>query len=167
MGTIAAFRTETKPNPIDLVEELVSANDWPHHRQGDDELALEVTGQWCDYRVYFGWSDELSVMQFSAAFDMKVPKARRAAVHELLSIVNERMWIGHFDASDEDGMVLFRHAILLRGAHGPSAEQVEDLIDIALVECERFYPAFQFVLWGGKAPQEAIEASMLETVGEA
>lgn len=167
MRTIAGIRAEERRNPIDLVEELVSANEWPHHRQGDDELALEVTGQWCDYRIYFCWCDDLSVMQFSAAFDMKVPKARRAAVHELLSIVNERLWIGHFDASDEDGMVLFRHAVLLRGAGSPSAEQVEDLIDIALVECERFFPAFQFVLWGGKEPRQAIEASMLETVGEA
>ena len=41
------------------------------------------------------------------------------------------------------------------------------LIDIALHECERFYPAFQYVLWGGRTPTEAIDAAMLETVGEA
>ncbi|MGH6959444.1 MAG: YbjN domain-containing protein, partial [Dongiaceae bacterium] len=34
-------------------------------------------------------------------------------------------------------------------------------------ECERFFPAFQFVLWGGKSPEEALAAAMLETVGEA
>jgi len=41
------------------------------------------------------------------------------------------------------------------------------LIEIAITECERFYPAFQFVIWGGKSPAEAIAAAMLETVGEA
>jgi hypothetical protein len=57
--------------------------------------------------------------------------------------------------------------MLLRGARGASAESLEDMIDIAITECERFYPAFQFVLWGGKTPAEALEAAMLECVGEA
>ena len=41
------------------------------------------------------------------------------------------------------------------------------MVDIAITECERFFPAFQFVLWGGKTPQEALAAAMLECVGEA
>ena len=36
-----------------------------------------------------------------------------------------------------------------------------------ITECERFYPAFQFVLWGGKSPADALAAAMLECVGEA
>ena len=49
-------------------------------------------------------------------------------------------------------MPVFRHAVLLRGAPGASAESLEDMVDIAITECERFFPAFQFVLWGGKSP---------------
>ena len=64
-------------------------------------------------------------------------------------------------------MPIFRHTSLLRGAHGPSVEQLEDLVDIAITECERFYPAFQFVVWGGKPPREAIDAALLDCVGEA
>ena len=41
------------------------------------------------------------------------------------------------------------------------------MVDIAITECERFYPAFQFVLWGGKSPVDALQAAMLECVGEA
>ena len=44
---------------------------------------------------------------------------------------------------------------------------MEDLVDIAITESERFYPAFQYVVWGGKSPQEAMASSILETVGEA
>ncbi len=62
---------------------------------------------------------------------------------------------------------MFRHAMLLRGLGGASTEQIEDLVDIALNECERFYPAFQFVLWGGKSAQDAVAAALLDTVGEA
>ena len=44
---------------------------------------------------------------------------------------------------------------------------MEDLLETAITECEKFYPAFQYVIWGGKDPAEAIEASILEPVGEA
>jgi hypothetical protein len=57
--------------------------------------------------------------------------------------------------------------VLLRGSPSASAESLEDMVDIAITECERFFPAFQFVLWGGKAPAEALAASMLDCVGEA
>ena len=67
----------------------------------------------------------------------------------------------------DEGIPVFRHAMLLRGASGASAESLEDLVDIAITECERFFPAFQFVLWGGKSPAEALQAAMLDCVGEA
>ncbi len=64
-------------------------------------------------------------------------------------------------------MILFRHAVLL----GPSAtltlDQAQTLIETAIDECERFYPVFQFVLWGGKTPAEALSASLIDTRGEA
>jgi hypothetical protein len=98
---------------------------------------------------------------------MKVPKGRRNAIYELLALANEKLWLGHFDLSTEDNSPAFRHAILLRGLLAASAEQVEDLVDIALSECERFYPAFQLVVWGGKRAAEAIAAAMIDPVGEA
>ena len=106
-------------------------------------------------------------MHFSCGFDMKVPKGRRGAVYELLALANEKLWLGHFDLSTDDNSPAFRHAVLLRGVAAASAEQVEDLVDIALSECERFYPAFQFVVWGGKSPAQAIVSAMIDPVGEA
>jgi hypothetical protein len=153
-------------NPIDLVEEIVSANEWAHDRASEEELVVEISGRWCDYRLYFVWQEEICAMHFSCGFDMKVPKGRRAAVYELLALANEKLWLGHFDLSTEDNSPSFRHALLLRGGAG-SAEQIEDLVDIALSECERFYPAFQLVLWGGKRPGEAMAAAMIDPVGEA
>src|SRR5262249_59029613 len=100
-------------------------------------------------------------------FDMKVPKNRRAPIYELLALANEKLWLGHFDISAEDNSPAFRHAVLLRGVLGASVEQVEDLVDIAVSECERFYPAFQLVVWGGKPPSEAMEMAMIEPIGEA
>jgi hypothetical protein len=154
-------------NPIDLVEEIVIANDWAHDRTSEEELVVEIAGRWCDYRLYFVWQEDLSALHFSCGFDLKVAKARRRAVYELLALANEKLWLGHFDLSAEDNCPAFRHAVLLRGVLAASAEQIEDLVDIALSECERFYPAFQLVLWGGKSPDDALAAAMIDPIGEA
>ena len=154
-------------NPIDLVEEIVLANDWSHDRASEEEMVDEISGRWCDYRMYFLWQEELSALHFSCGFDMKVPKRRRGPLYELLALANERLWLGHFDLAAGEASPSFRYAVLLRGIGMASAEQVEDLVDIALSECERFYPAFQLVIWGGKPPEEAMATAMIEPIGEA
>ncbi len=158
---------EHAANPLDALERIVGDNDWAFDRRSEGEMAAEAPGKWCDYGLYFSWSREISAMHFTCAFDLKVPAGRRAALYELLALANEKLWIGHFGMDSEDGMPLFRQSVLLRGARGASAESLEDMVDIAMTECERFYPAFQFVLWGGKSPADALAAAMLECVGEA
>ena len=48
-----------------------------------------------------------------------------------------------------------------------SAAQCEALLNLALEACEHYYPAFQFVLWGGKTAEEAVAAAVLECEGQA
>jgi hypothetical protein len=62
---------------------------------------------------------------------------------------------------------MYRHTIPLRGAPGLSAEQLEDVVDVALVECERFYPALQLIVWGGRSVADALTVARMDTVGEA
>ncbi|MGE0226283.1 MAG: YbjN domain-containing protein [Acetobacteraceae bacterium] len=157
----------TAANPLDIMEQIFAANEWAFDRRSESEMAGEAPGRWCDYGLYFNWSPEISAMHFTCAFDLKVPAKQRTALYELLALANERLWIGHFGLETEGGMPVFRHSVLLRGAPGASAESLEDMVDIAITECERFFPAFQFVLWGGKQPAEALDAAMLECVGEA
>jgi hypothetical protein len=154
-------------NPIDLVEEVVLANEWRHDRASDEEMVVEISGRWCDYRLLFVWQREMSALHFSCGFEMRVPRPRRGAVYELLAAVNERLWLGHFDLAPSDQSPAFRHGVMLRGSGGTCVEQIEDLVDVSLTECERFYPAFQFVVWGGKSPDEAIASAMIDPIGEA
>jgi hypothetical protein len=167
MTVVSSETIEPPANPLDILEELVAANDWHFERSGADEMVVEVGGRWAEHRMFFVWQEDLSAIYFSCVVDVRVPPHKRAAMAELLALVNEKLWLGHFDLSTEDMLPMFRHTVLLRGATGATVEQLEDLVDIALNECDRFYPAFQFLLWGGRAPDEAVQAAILETVGEA
>ena len=99
--------------------------------------------------------------------DVRIPNERHTDIHGLLALINEKMWLGHFDLWTEEGLPMFRHAIPLRGTEGLKPEQLNDLVEVAISESERFYPAFQYVVWAGKSPADALTASILETVGEA
>ncbi len=167
MSFISACEPNRISNPLDLLEEIVVANEWMFERAGEDELIVELAGRWCHYRLFFVWQHEIGALQFSCQFDMRVPDAKRGDVNDLLSLLNNRMWLGHFGVEAQNCSPIFRYTVLSRADRPPSLESLEDLVEIALTECERFYPAFQFVIWGGKRPSEAMAAAMIDTVGQA
>jgi hypothetical protein len=167
MSFVSAVESGVAHNPLDIIEEIVVANEWLFERNANDELIVELSGRWCHYRLFFVWQRAISALQFSCQFDLKVPSARRPVVYDLLATMNSKMWLGHFELCPDDATPMFRHTLLMRGARGGTVETLEDLVEIALTESERFYPAFQFVIWGGKQPAEALASAMIDTVGQA
>ena len=167
MVSMLSTDIEQVANPIELIEEIAAAHDWQFERQNDDEVAVQVNGTWCEYRMWFIWRTDLGALYFSCGFDMRVKPERHGAVYPLLAKLNERLWLGHFELWSEEGWPTFRHTLLASDKFGVTGHAIRDLVDTAVAECERFYPAFQFVIWGGKSTDEAIESSLLETVGEA
>ncbi|MAR55862.1 MAG: hypothetical protein CMM93_01640 [Rickettsiales bacterium] len=154
-------------NPLDVAEALFESRDWLFDRPFEEELIADIAGAWCHYRVWCAWQPDLEVMSFSCSFDSKVPDHSIAKLYPLLGSINEKMWLGHFDICSEEKLITFRHALLLRGGKGATPEQIEDLIDIAIHECDRFYPAFQSVIWGNEQFNQALEIALMDTVGEA
>ncbi len=154
-------------SPLDCMERLAALNDWSFERDGDDELSLAVEGRWADYQIAITWLEAVEAMHLGCAFDLKVPERRRAEVLQLISMINEQLWIGHFDLWSSENIIMFRHALLLSGGIEPGDEQAAALIATAVEACERYFQAFQFVVWAGKSAKEAIEGALLETAGEA
>lgn len=157
-------------NPVDIAEDLAGANDWSAERQSEDELVIFIPGQYADLQYRILWREDFKTLQFACMLDMKVPEAKRGDIYEVIGLVNERMWIGHFEFWAEEGAILFRHASL---ANDPlyggtiGEDHIVTMLETALGECERFYPVFQFVMWGGQSAQQAIESAMLDCVGSA
>jgi hypothetical protein len=152
-----------------MLEAYFSAHGWSHERAGDEEIIATYQGSWTQYELRAVWRDEDRVLQFLALPDVRVPADKRGVLYETMGLINEQLWIGHFEMWASSGMLLFRHAALLDGSADVALtiEQAETLVEAAIDECERFYPVFQFVLWADKTPQEAIAAAMIETQGEA
>ena len=166
--SLMEFETEDRQaNPLDRIEHFASANDWSFERSGDDELTISVGGGWCDYHVSFSWMEDLEAVHLACAFDLKVSEPRKLEVMRLLSLVNEQLWIGHFDIWPHEGVIIFRNSHLLTGGADVSPQQCEALLRSATESCDVYYQAFQFVVWAGKTASEALDTAIFETAGEA
>ncbi len=167
----ATSQAQLSAAPIDMLEQYFGAHGWAFERNGDEEIVASVEGSWTTYQLRALWREEERVLQFVALPDVRVAEAKRAAIYETIGLINEQLWLGHFEMWSADGTLLFRHAALLDSGSeedvGLTLDQAEMLVEAAIDECERYYPVFQFVLWAGKKPAEALDAAMIDTVGEA
>ncbi|MEZ5776299.1 MAG: YbjN domain-containing protein [Hyphomicrobiaceae bacterium] len=162
----AELRVAHARNPIDLVEAIAADEQWGFERAADDELTMTIAGTWADYHVSVNWRDDLEALHVASAFDFKVPDTRLTEVYRLLAQINEQLWLGHFDLWKDEGLLMYRHGLVLSGAEA-TRRQCEALMQAALEACERYYQAFQYVVWAGKEAREALTHSMFETEGQA
>ena len=168
MATILNQYQFQEDSPLDIVERVAGAADLPFERFNEEQLlAAHYAGPWCAYEMWFAYSSDVDALEFRCGFDMRVPGDRISAVCDLLALINEKMWLGHFDLRKDERRPTWRHTFIFRGAPRPAEAQIEDMLGIALQECNRFYPAFQHVIWAGKEPQEALNSALFETAGEA
>ena len=170
--TVLAFETETPgANPLDMFEQDIFEADWPVIRTADDELVITIKGNWCDYQISITWREDMSILHYACTFDAglskrDLPAQKETEMYTLNGMINEHLMFGHFDMWKHESAIVFRHSQLLHGS-STSAEQCECIVQIAVDACEKFYPAYQFVLWAGKPAKEALAASVFETKGQA
>ena len=153
-------------DPLDVVEHVLTAENLEFDRTEDGDLAFSLTGEWKEYELWFAWRPEADCLQLCLALSHNVAKGQRPRGHELIGLVNQRLWLGHFELWD-DGEIVFRHSMALTSGERPSLAQAAAMLDIAVEAAARFSPAFDFLVRGAKNPAEAMAACMFETVGEA
>jgi hypothetical protein len=172
MSVMEIDQTAAPAAPIDMLEHVFDTNGWAFERSGDEEISTSVVGSWATYELRALWREEDRVLQLIARAELQAPDARRPAAYEALGLINEQLWMGHFELWSADGTIIFRHATLLDAAEGQASPdltlgQAEVLVDAAVEEFDRFFPVFQLVLFADQTPVEAMAAALLETVGEA
>ncbi|HWW48893.1 MAG TPA: YbjN domain-containing protein [Xanthobacteraceae bacterium] len=158
---------DSRDNSLAIVEDIATTNDWTFERSGEDEVTILAKGQWTDYELAFTWMDDIEALHLACAFEMRVPEARRAETQRLVALINEQLWVGHFDVWISSGAIMYRQALLLPDGMAATQAQCEMMVAGALHACERYYTAFQFVVWAGKTAAEAMSAAMFDTMGEA
>ncbi len=154
-------------HPIDIVETLAEHHDWEFDRVGDDQIAMAIEGSWRTYSLSLSWCPQDETLRLICSFDMEPPLDSLPGLYEALDLANDRIWSGAFTLWREQKLMVFRYGLNLAGEAQASAAQIDDMVCAAVVACERFYPAFQLVCWGGETPKKALVVAMSEAYGRA
>ena len=147
---------ENPQNPLDSVEDVLNAHNWSFNRMNTDELMVQVCGKSCEYRLFFIWQEEMQALQFCCQYDLVIKDKEYLKAAKALMAVNENLWMGHFDLPKDTGTPSFRHTCLLRGNKNMVYDQIEDLVDISLVQCERYFHVFNMISHATEADEQSL-----------
>jgi len=154
-------------HPVDVIEQIVHHRDWSFERVMEDEITLQISGQLSDYDVSFSWVEIFETLHVGCSFALAVALKQRQQMVDLLSLINEKMLMGHFDYWQDTGEVIYRQSLLLSGGLHPTDAQITMLLSTALDACELHFPACERVATGNIAAVEALRYAMFETLGNA
>ena len=154
-------------HPIDIVETLAQHHDWDFDRVADDQIAMAVEGQWRTYSITLAWSPQDETLRLICTFDMDPPRGRMGELYDVLNRTNDMCWAGAFAFWEAQKLMVWRYGLVLTGGQSASAEQIDTMIRAAVLSAERFYPAFQLVVWGNETPEKAMDVAMTEAYGRA
>ncbi len=154
-------------HPIDIVENIAAYHDWDFDRIGQDQIAMAVEGQWRTYSITLAWSSYDETLRLICTFEMEPPEPRLPQLYEALNLVNDQCWAGAFSFWAAQKLMVWRYGLVLSGEQVASPEQIDTLISAAVMSAERYYPAFQLVVWGEQSPADAIQVAIAEAYGRA
>ncbi|MEZ5938116.1 MAG: YbjN domain-containing protein [Hyphomonadaceae bacterium] len=167
MSMLDEIVEEAQDRALDAVEQTLIAADWACERSEEGVIHCATVTRWGDCSGMFVWRDEPAALHFSLTLDLRAAPSRQQAISELLRRINERLWLGHFDYWAEDGAAVFRHTIPMLDRVAPESGEIAAVLAAGLDAVEQFLPAFNFVVWGGKSPDDALASVLFETLGEA
>ena len=153
--------------PVEMLAALFEAHGWAFEQASEDEVCGEIPGSWTTYQVRAIWRREDHVLQLLCLPEIRVSDEKRTSAYELLALINEQLWLGHFDIWSQGSVLVYRHGLMLGDEGLLSLDMAQLAIDTAIAECDRFYPAFQFAMWGDKSPRAALDAALVDAMGEA
>jgi len=154
-------------HPIDIVENIAAHHDWDFDRIGDDQIAMAVEGQWRTYSITLAWSGYDETLRMVCTFEMEPPEDSLPGLYELLNAMNDQCWAGAFTYWPEQKLMVYRYGLVLAGGQVASSEQIDTMINAAVLSAERYYPAIQLHVWGGRSPAEAMQVAIAEAYGRA
>ncbi|ESQ78076.1 YbjN domain-containing protein [Asticcacaulis sp. YBE204] len=164
-------------DPLDMVETILGDEGLTFERTPDGEVVFALAGDWKTYDMWFSWRPEGDCLQLCTALDIRFDPPKVPSIYELLSLVNQRVWFGHFEVYQDELLntdegqpvadIVFRHTLVSTPVERPGQLQTAHMINSAAEAVDRFYPAFDFMLRGAKSPADAMAACLFETVGEA
>ena len=154
-------------HPIDIVEHIAEMQDWEFDRIADDQIAMAIEGQWRTYSITLAWSHYDETLRLICSFEMEPSQERMAEFYEGLNLINDQSWGGAFSYWTAQKLMVYKYGLVLTGGQMATPDQIDTMINAAVISAERFYPALQLIAWTEKTAKEALQVAIAEAYGRA
>ncbi|MGC6536313.1 MAG: YbjN domain-containing protein [Candidatus Puniceispirillaceae bacterium] len=154
-------------HPIELVSRFVMQHDWYVRQTARNAILADIPGEWSHYQLSVTWQDEAEALVVNCHMDLPFQEENRNALLQVVGALNQELWLGHFVYDLALDRLSLRHTLPLRGAGGATPEQIEDVVDIMLGECELAYPVLYQVAIGEIATDDAAKLTLIAHQGVA
>ncbi len=148
-------------NPIDTIENIFQRDNVSFDRRKDNELVAEVLGKWDNMLVFFAFEEHMRCLHISCLLNIETSAVDRSKMFELLALLNENLWLGHFSYWSEQKMPIFKHSIILQDNEELFTDKISKIIELSIMECERVHPIFNAVMRQNVSPVQALYADSL------
>lgn len=148
-------------NPIDTIENIFARDNVSFDRRKENELVAEVFGKWDNMLIFFAYEEHLRCLHMSCLLNIETAAVDRSKMFELLALLNENLWLGHFSYWSEQKMPIFKHSIILQDTEELFSSKISKIIELSIMECERVYPIFNAVMRQNVSPTQALYAEAM------
>ena len=148
-------------NPIDTIENIFTRDNVSFDRRKENELVAEVLGKWDNMLIFFAFEEHMRCLHMSCLLNIETATVDRSKMFELLALLNENLWLGHFSYWSEQKMPIFKHSIILQDNEELFTDKISKIIELSIMECERVHPIFNAVMRQNISPVQALYAEAM------
>ena len=167
--TNAEYELERDATPRSICSKPISPRTAGPMSATRTKIVATSKGSWTEYELRAIWrAEDDSVLQFLAFPRRARARGTARRIYETLGLVNEQLWIGHFELWSASGILLYRHAAMIeRGRGDADARRGRDAGRKRDGRMRAFLPRLPVRAVGRQDAPEAIAAALIETKGEA
>ncbi len=143
-------------NPIDDIEYLFAERKHTTERRNNHEVVVEISGKWDNMLFFFAWEEKMHCLHISCLLNIEPENVYTPSIFELLALLNEDLWVGYFSYWEEMQMPIFKHSIIIDEKDTNTTVKLQQIMNIAITECERAYPVFHAVFKQNISPRRAL-----------
>ena len=156
-----------KKAPIDVLSQIEKAfqnqTGWKFEKISDIELSAIATQNNQVFHFLFYLSHDTHSLHIACALDEDLPAIDAGQMASFVTLVNQRLWLGHFGMCAETTSPNFSYTMLLKTDEVIDPNQIRTVTKEAINELPEFYQTVQkYILESDSAP--SLQHELLDEV---
>lgn len=163
----STFSHQDTDNPITALQECFTACNLPHERVSKHSVRLKLQGDWQEYGIVFEYQPACQRFIIGGTLSMQIPTSEIIRLYEVIGRMNTQLAYGHFIFDHHSHQIRYHYALPEQALSGLDVEDLENLIEDAVLALESLFPVVHSLLFGGRSIDGAMQKYLCTAQGSA